>query len=165
MVEGLTPGKKYKFRVKAVNKEGESDPLESAEPVEAKNPYREPEPPRNITIYDWDNMSVTLRLEIPISDGGRPITHYVIEQKAKFELDFTEVFKTDGPQPLEAHVGGLKEKQVYEFRARAVNKAGPSKPCEPTPKHVCKHRNRKFYFNLKISGVYFINCFVPYADQ
>ena len=60
-VEGLTPGKKYKFRVKAVNKEGESDPLESSEPVEAKNPYREPDPPRNIQIYDWDNMSVTLR--------------------------------------------------------------------------------------------------------
>jgi len=50
-VEGLTPGKKYKFRVKAVNKEGESEPLESTEPVEAKNPYREPDPPRNIQVY------------------------------------------------------------------------------------------------------------------
>ena len=33
-VEGLTPGKKYKFRVKAVNKEGESEPLESKDPIE-----------------------------------------------------------------------------------------------------------------------------------
>lgn len=38
-VDGLTPKKKYKFRVKAVNKEGESDPLESEEPITAKNPY------------------------------------------------------------------------------------------------------------------------------
>ena len=49
-VDGLTPGKKYKFRVKAVNKEGESEPLESQEPVEAKNPYREPDPPRSLQV-------------------------------------------------------------------------------------------------------------------
>lgn len=55
------PGKKYKFRVKAVNKEGESEPLESKDPVEAKNPYREPDPPRSLEIFDWDNQSVTLK--------------------------------------------------------------------------------------------------------
>ena len=38
-VEGLTPKKKYKFRVKAVNKEGESEPLETEEAIVAKNPY------------------------------------------------------------------------------------------------------------------------------
>ena len=37
--DGLTPKKKYKFRVKAVNKEGESDALESDEPITARNPY------------------------------------------------------------------------------------------------------------------------------
>jgi predicted phage tail protein len=52
-VEGLTPGKKYKFRVKAVNKEGESEPLESDEVVEAKNPYREPDPPRNLRVWNF----------------------------------------------------------------------------------------------------------------
>ena len=38
-VEGLTPRKKYKFRVRAVNKEGESEPLETDEAIEARNPY------------------------------------------------------------------------------------------------------------------------------
>lgn len=38
-VDGLTPKKKYKFRVKAVNKEGESEPLETEEPILARNPY------------------------------------------------------------------------------------------------------------------------------
>lgn len=38
-VDGLTPKKRYKFRVKAINKEGESEPLESDEPITAKNPY------------------------------------------------------------------------------------------------------------------------------
>jgi len=38
-VEGLTPGHKYKFRVKAVNKQGKSDPLTTSQSVEAKNPF------------------------------------------------------------------------------------------------------------------------------
>lgn len=38
-IDGLTPKKKYKFRVKAVNKEGESEPLETDEPILARNPY------------------------------------------------------------------------------------------------------------------------------
>lgn len=36
---GLTPKKKYKFRVKAVNKEGESEALETDEAIMARNPY------------------------------------------------------------------------------------------------------------------------------
>lgn len=40
-VLGLTPGKEYKFRVSAVNSEGESDPLETLQPVLAKNPFGE----------------------------------------------------------------------------------------------------------------------------
>lgn len=38
-VSGLQEGKPYKFRVKAVNKEGESEELESDKPIIAKNPY------------------------------------------------------------------------------------------------------------------------------
>lgn len=38
-VTGLTPGKEYKFRVRALNKEGESNPLESTKPILAKNPF------------------------------------------------------------------------------------------------------------------------------
>ena len=142
VVEGLQAGKKYKFRVRAVNKEGQSEPLESDKAVEAKNPYREPDPPRNLEIFDWDNVSVTLKWEVPAFDGGRPITHYVIEQKGKFDTDFVEVLKTEDAR-LEAVVGELRERQVYEWRVRAVNKAGPSRPCEPTDKHTCWYRNSK----------------------
>lgn len=38
-VKGLTPNHKYKFRVRAVNKEGESEPLETDGFILAKNPY------------------------------------------------------------------------------------------------------------------------------
>ena len=38
-VTALTPKKKYKFRVKAVNKEGESEPLEAKDAIVAQNPF------------------------------------------------------------------------------------------------------------------------------
>jgi hypothetical protein len=38
-VTGLTPNKKYLFRVKAVNKEGPGEPLETTTPILAKNPF------------------------------------------------------------------------------------------------------------------------------
>ena len=38
-VTGLEPGKKYEFRVKAVNEEGESEPLQTDTSILAKNPY------------------------------------------------------------------------------------------------------------------------------
>lgn len=39
LVEGLTPGHEYKFRVSAVNAEGQSEPLETFDSTLAKNPY------------------------------------------------------------------------------------------------------------------------------
>lgn len=38
-VTGLTPNHKYKFRVRAVNKQGKSEPLASDKYIEAKNPF------------------------------------------------------------------------------------------------------------------------------
>lgn len=40
-VEDLTPGHRYKFRVKAVNRLGTSDPLTTQQAIEAKNPFGE----------------------------------------------------------------------------------------------------------------------------
>lgn len=67
--------------------------------------------------------------------------------KDKFSTEWTEVVKTTDANP-EAEVLNLREKMTYQFRVIAVNKAGPSVPSEPTNTHVCKHKNRKFFFSL-----------------
>lgn len=38
-IDGLKKGQTYQFRVKAVNKEGASDPLTTDKETKAKNPY------------------------------------------------------------------------------------------------------------------------------
>lgn len=43
----------------------------------------------------------------------------------------------------EATVEGLVEGNIYQFRVRAVNKAGFSDPSDATEPHLAKPRNRK----------------------
>ena len=51
----------------------------------------EPGKPGKPEITDYDNTMVKLKWEKPEKDGGRPILHYVVEQKDKFS-DWTEVW-------------------------------------------------------------------------
>lgn len=148
--KGLTPDKSYKFRVKAKNKEGESDPLETTDAIIARNPYNTPDAPGKPEIVDYDNVSATLNWQKPAKDGGRPITHYTVEMKSKFAPDWTEVLKTDNDK-CEAKVDGLKENLTYQFRVRAHNKAGPSKESDATEPHLCKYKNRKYSQNSQQS--------------
>lgn len=141
--KGLTAGKKYRFRVRAINKEGESEALETTDSILAKNPYDPPKPPSKAIIEDYDNKAAVLGWNAPISDGGRPVLYYIIEQKDKFCPNWVEVFKTDNDS-TKCTIEGLKEKNVYQFRIRAVNKAGTSEPSDPTDNHLCKHKNCEF---------------------
>ena len=45
-----------------------------------------------------------------------------------------------------ARVPDLKEGNVYQFRVKAVNKAGPGEPGEPTQPHTAKARFCKYTF-------------------
>lgn len=67
--------------------------------------------------------------------------------KNKFQTDWIEVAKTDDATCL-CKVPDLKERMVYQFRVRAHNKAGASKPSEPTDNHLCKHKNRKYLIKV-----------------
>lgn len=65
-VTKLTPGKEYLFRVRAVNKEGESEPLETSGATLARNPYDEPSAPGKPEIADWDANHVDLEWKKPV---------------------------------------------------------------------------------------------------
>ena len=101
-------------------------------------------------IEDYDNTMVDLVWERPSSDGGRPITHYIIEIRDKINSDWREAVVTKD-DTLKARVPDLKEGTVYQFRVRGVNKGGIGEPSEPTDNHLCKHRNRKFIHRSRLS--------------
>merc|ERR1712008_426857 len=73
-VTGLQEGKKYKFRVKAVNAEGESEPLVADQEIIAKNPFDPPSKPGKPKPTDWHNDFVDLEWAKPQDDGGAEIT-------------------------------------------------------------------------------------------
>lgn len=138
-VNGLTPGKEYKFRVMAVNTEGESEPLETLQPILAKNPFDEPGKPTDVVPTDWDKDHVDLKWTAPTVDGGSPITSYIVEKKDKYG-DWEKAAEVPASQ-TNARAPGLIEGQAYEFRVRAVNAAGPGEPSDATLPIVAKPRN------------------------
>jgi len=87
----LEPLHTYQFRVKAVNEEGESEPLETDNATVAKNPFDVPTAPGLPDIVDWDENMVKLKWEPPIRDNGAPITGYIIEMMDKFRGEFVKV--------------------------------------------------------------------------
>lgn len=154
-IDGLTPGHKYKFRVRAVNKQGKSEPLATQHAIEAKNPFDEPGKPGTPTIRDYDTDFVELEWKRPESDGGAPISGFVIEKKDKYSPDWERCAEIDGDVTT-GRVPDLIEGQQYEFRVRAVNKAGPGEPSDSTGKHVARPKNlapkidRNFMLNVKV---------------
>lgn len=138
-ITGLEPGKKYEFRVKAVNEEGESEPLETGTAIVAKNPYDIPSAPGLPEIEDWNETMVKLKWERPMRDGGAPITGYIIEMMDKFGGIFIKAAEVQG-NVCTGSVPKLEEGNQYQFRVRAVNKAGPSEPSEQTNWHTAKAR-------------------------
>lgn len=138
-ITGLEPNHKYKFRVKAINEEGESPPLETDHSILAKNPYDTPAAPGLPEIADWNENSVKLKWEPPIRDGGAPIEKYIIEMMDKDTGNFVKAVEVPG-HSCSGTVPKLEEGQQYKFRVKAVNKAGPSDPSEATNWHTAKAR-------------------------
>ncbi|CAB0002803.1 unnamed protein product, partial [Nesidiocoris tenuis] len=138
-VTGLTPGHEYQFRVKAVNKEGESDPLTTISSIIAKDPFVVPSEPGAPNPVDWNQNQVDLVWAEPTSDGGSPITGYIIEKKDKYSGIWEKALETTGCSP-QGLVTGLVEGNEYQFRVIALNKAGMSKPSEPSKTFIAKPR-------------------------
>lgn len=138
-VKGLQEGHEYQFRVKAINDEGESEPLETEASIIAKNPYEVTDKPGTPEVVDYGPEHVELKWEAPKKTNGAPVTGYIVEKKEKFSPHWDEVLTTSTPEP-KANIPGLKEGSTYQFRVRAINKAGPSEPSDATKPHLSKHR-------------------------
>lgn len=124
-VPRLQKGYEYTFRVSAENKMGIGKPLES-KPTVAKHVFDPPSPPGKPVVSDITENAVTVSWTIPKSDGGSPISGYIVERR-ELSGKWIRVNKTP-VLDLRFRATGLYEGNTYEFRVFAENIAGLSKP-------------------------------------
>lgn len=128
-VRDLEEGKDYTFRVSAVNKVGPSQPLVS-KPVPIRKAVEAPGRPQGpLTLSDINKDSVTLTWKPPETDGGSPVTEYVVEKRDTKRNKWTPVTKIPAGK-TSCVADQLQEGTDYVFRVTAVNKKGPSKALE-----------------------------------
>lgn len=129
----MRTGVNYNFRVKAKNAAGWSPASRDDINIVLKPDCVKPSAPGIPEIKKVHSKSVELKWTPPENDGGSKITGYIIEKRQAG----TEFWIRAYPHQIvsnELEVNDLVENSEYEFRVKAVNKAGESDPSVATEK-------------------------------
>lgn len=97
-------------------------------------------------VSDYDSDFVELQWDRPQEDGGSPITGYIIEKRDKYNPNWEKCAEVEG-DVNRGKVNDLVEGIHYEFRVRAVNKAGPGEPSDASKSHLARPKNRNYLFS------------------
>ncbi|XP_043932480.1 immunoglobulin-like and fibronectin type III domain-containing protein 1 isoform X2 [Protopterus annectens] len=122
-------GKKYCFKVRAVNSEGASDGLISEEVMAGTKAY--PGPPLPPKIVNASSKAITLSWSAPQNTGGSRILGYFLEKRKKGSLTWTSVNEQPIPE-RKWTVTDVVEGLQYEFRVTALNTSGSGEPSNPS---------------------------------
>ena len=106
-----------------------------------------PGPPSQPEIVDSNFTYIRLKWNKPDSDGGNPVSGYIIESK---ETGSNEWIQCNGyPVKLpEYTASNVQEGQTYEFRIKAVNDAGIGEPSKASKPQKAEPPMRKSYTTL-----------------
>jgi len=85
--------------------------------------------PRNLTVAEVTDTSVSLRWSRPESDGGKPITRYVVEKRDPAKSTYIPV-GTTSESTCEFRVIRLVAGNEYVLRVSAENEVGMGDPAE-----------------------------------
>lgn len=126
----LVKGNEYLFRIRAVNKYGEGENLES-EPIKATDPFTVPSAPTDVEVTSATSDAMTICWKRPATDGGSRISGYIVEKREKQGVRWVRVNKKP-VYDLRVKAMCLREGCEYEFRVFAENAAGLSEPSLPS---------------------------------
>jgi titin len=76
--------------------------------------------------------SCTVTWQASVSDGGSPITGYIVERKPGYSTMWVRV-NSKPVLDMSLNVSDMQSGTSYEFRVIAENLAGPSKPSLSSP--------------------------------
>lgn len=117
-ISGMAPGSAYLVRVQAINGVGRSEPAQTGLTT---NPGLAP-PPGGLTAGDISTTALTLSWDLPLSNGGSPITDYRIEVSSN-GTRFTAIRHTASNNRA-FRVTGLRPGTAYSFRVSTVTSLG-----------------------------------------
>ena len=86
-----------------------------------------PSPPRDVRVKEVNKDYAVVTWDAPESDGGSPITGYLVEKKDAAKKNYIKADHTDA-NTLELKVTKLVEGKEYDIRVFAENEIGPSDP-------------------------------------
>lgn len=132
VVTDLNENECYKFRVRAENQYGISEPNTMSEPIIARYQFKVPSQPDPPIVRDMDSTWAEVEWEPP-SDGGSKILGYLLQYKEPASSKWINA-SARAIEGTSFQIRNLKDKAEYEFRVIAKNKAGLSKPSLPSEK-------------------------------
>ncbi|XP_048183337.1 myomesin-3 [Corvus hawaiiensis] len=136
-VPGLQPGKEYVFCVKSVSEAGLSESSPETDPIVVRPAIACPSAPHGFVLLHCGKAEMTIGWKAPKRKGGTKILGYFLDQHDHSELDWHEVNTQPIPQRV-CTVSSLQEGHLYEFRARAMNRAGVGEVSEPSDLFRCE---------------------------
>uniref|UniRef100_A0A8C7MW87 Myomesin 2 n=1 Tax=Oncorhynchus kisutch TaxID=8019 RepID=A0A8C7MW87_ONCKI len=136
VVQGLTTGGTYVFRVQAINELGLSDESQESSPLSVKAALTIPSAPYDIALLACDGESMVLNWKRPVHSGGSPVAEYYINKRRHGEHTWREVNIPPIKERL-FKVEHLSAGAVYEFMVYGGSLAGLGAPSAPSKAFHC----------------------------
>ncbi|XP_059422778.1 myomesin-2 [Carassius carassius] len=137
VVQGLTTGETYVFRVQAINELGLSDESQESAPLSVRAALKLPSSPYDISLLYCDGESMVLNWKQPLRSGGTDVTDYYID---KCNVA-TKTWKEVNVPPIKERLhkaGGLTAGSVYQFRVYGANLIGLGDASTPSAPFKCE---------------------------
>ena len=150
-IKNLVEGKRYKFLVRAVNKDGDSPDLETKDFIVAKDAFDRPTMPGKPKVSNWGPNWAELIWKAPEDDGGAEIQRYKIEMRDVDKRSWNEIGQVKETS-FTADKCGIELGHEYVFRVTAINKGGESEISETSSPIEAMERFVKPKLNKDLLG-------------